>query len=243
MLFNFNYLKDKKMKYLMLLLLVSLSSAVYGEELIVDKKYRTMVDFIVKDNADKGFTVGAKSKFKVMNIMDDDTYAIKFTNLYQYTDAQNTGVDSPLSFNHTYFVAKKDSADIPLNSIVELSLAGIVSGPLVVPFKYRLDDKSTSGEATVGYYAGYCFDIPLGDDYVCLSPFLAAGITQVSVSSMQNGELKSDSKSGISWATGFLIQNWDSVNIGVVYGQDRIGDSTWQHEGEGWISISIGWDI
>jgi len=238
------------MKISMLLLLMclssSLSTAVFSEELVVDKKYRTKVDFIVKDAAGNEVPVGAKSKFKVMNLLeDDDVYTIKFTNLYQFTNEEFTLENSPVSVNHTYFVAKKDDIGITLNSIVEPSLAGMVSGPLVVPFKYRLNDKSISGEATLGYYAGYCFDVPLGwtDEYVCLSPFLSAGLTQVSVSSMQNGELKSDSKVGISWATGFLIQNWDSVNIGIVYGQDRIGDSTWQHEGEGWISISIGWEI
>jgi len=236
-----------KISILFLLICVStiVSTAAFSEELVVDKKYRTKVDFIVKDTADNEVPVGAKSKFKVMNLLENDTYAIKFTNLYQFIDTDLNLANSPVSVNHTYFVSKKDGRGIPLDSIVEPSLAGMVSGPLVVPFKYRLNDKSTSGEATLGYYAGYCFDIPLGwtDEYVCLSPFVAAGITQVSVSSMENGELKSDSKSGISWATGFLIQNWDSVNIGVVYGQDRIGDSTWQHEGEGWISISIGWEI
>jgi len=33
------------------------------------------------------------------------------------------------------------------------------------------------------------------------------------------------------------------VNIGLVYGQDRIGDKTWQHEGNDWISFMIDWDI
>ena len=33
------------------------------------------------------------------------------------------------------------------------------------------------------------------------------------------------------------------MNIGVIYGQDRIGDNTWEHEGDGWWSIMIDWEL
>lgn len=72
---------------------------------------------------------------------------------------------------------------------------------------------------------------------------MSAGLTQVSVPSSSDPK-KTDDKSGITIAAGFLLQNWSNINIGFVYGQDRIGeDQNWQHEGKGWLSFIIGWDL
>ena len=76
---------------------------------------------------------------------------------------------------------------------------------------------------------------------VGITPMLSAGLTQVSVAD-GTGE-GTENKSGFTWTAGFLFQNWDGMNIGIVYGEDRIGDSQWEHEGDGWWSISMGWEI
>lgn len=94
----------------------------------------------------------------------------------------------------------------------------------------------------MGYYAGYSFDIPIWktNDSIPLTPFISAEITQVSV---PNAEGDSDYKSGITWAAGLLIKNWEGITIGLTYGEDRIGDKDYKYEGKGWISFMIGWEV
>ena len=112
---------------------------------------------------------------------------------------------------------------------------------MIVPFKYRLDDDTITGEAALGYYAGYRCEMRIlfTDHILNCSPFIAGGLSQVSVE--ENGEI--ENKSGFTWAAGLLINNWANLNIGIVYGEDRIGDENWEHEGEAWISFMVGWDI
>ncbi|WP_115719635.1 hypothetical protein [Gallaecimonas mangrovi] len=246
------------MKKLILIIVVTLISySSQAAELIKDKSYRARTNLVVSDGKNNGLKVGAQSKFVILDNDDKDKYAIKFMNIYQYgeilppqkrtlkvtTEYKNSDVIK----GDIYYLSKDEVNGVPVENRVQQSFGGLVSGPLIVPFKYRLDDKSIGGDATVGYYAGWGIEtnfFNLSDTYVTFTPFLSAGLTQVSVlSEAEDGTTKTDSKSGFSWATGILIKNWDSVNIGIVYGQDRIGDQDWQHEGEGWFSISIGWEM
>ncbi|MDH4273818.1 MAG: hypothetical protein OEW08_02140, partial [Gammaproteobacteria bacterium] len=130
---------------------------------------------------------------------------------------------------------------ISLTKSVLPSFAGPASGPLIVPFKYRLNDKSLTGESAIGYYAGYRIEprIPLTNTRVPLSPFIAGGLTQINMAT--NGD--TDNKTGVTIAVGFLVQNWAGVNIGLVGGQDRIGNGAWVHEGKNWVSFMIGWNL
>ena len=115
------------------------------------------------------------------------------------------------------------------------------AGPLIVPFKYRTGDKSLAGDATIGMYAGITFEPGCTQSNWCFrfTPLISAGLFQVSVS---DGE-ETESKSAATWTAGFLITNWTDINICVVYGQDRIGDKEWEHEGDGWWSVMIGWEL
>jgi hypothetical protein len=224
-----------------------------ADELTKDNKYRAKTALKVSsDGTNFDLKVGSQSKFIILDNDNKDKYAIKFTNIYPYnvikstrtTDDYKSENASDVIEDDVYYLSKTEVNGVPIESKVEQSFGGVVSGPLIVPFKYRLDDKSIGGDATVGYYAGYGFDVPISDQYITVTPFLSAGLTQVSVlSEADDGTTTTDSKSGFSWATGFLISNWDSVNIGIVYGQDRIGDENWTHEGEGWVSISVGWEL
>ena len=69
--------------------------------------------------------------------------------------------------------------------------------------------------------------------------FIAGGLTQISVTEDE----ETSNQTGVSLAAGILIQNWAGVNIGLVYGEDRIGNQDWEHEGEGWLSFMVGWEI
>lgn len=246
-----------KLKIAFLLFFLIGGSAAASAELEISKSYRALTEIEVKSSltSTTPIFVGAESKFMVLELVNDDNYAIVFERIYYartQTGTQNNSTTSTqppsAEFGRTYILPKKSSQNVTVANTVVQSLSGFTSGPLVVPFKYRLNDDSISGESTLGYYAGWniedlTFGV-FGNRRLTLTPFLSAGLTQVSVSSIgDNGEVNSDTKTGVTWAGGLLLKNWDNLNIGLVYGQDRIGDGTWEHEGEGWISLSVGWEF
>jgi hypothetical protein len=241
-------LPENTMKIILILTILAIFSLTNAEELINDGVYRARVSFAVTDpnslDPNTEIRVGGQTKFRVINNPNQNAYMIRFVNVYRVQSKTATGVsyaESNVVTSDIYKLNKKSSSNIPIESIVEPSASGLTSGPLIVPFKFRLNDGTISGDATVGYYAGYGFDLPLGDKYVTITPILSAGLSQVTV--FDKNTDKSQSKSAATWATGLLIQNWDKINIGLVYGQDRIGDRNWEYEGDGWISISFGWAL
>jgi len=245
------------MKKILIPLLIIIPINSYSAELIKDKTYRARTTIDVTDNSKNTIKVGAQSKFIIIDNDDKDKYAIKFLNIYSYGEIippKNRNDNNFVQYKNSevingdiYYLSKTEVNGVPIESRAQQSFGGVVSGPLVVPFKYRLNDKSITGDATVGYYAGWGIEtnfFTLSDTYVTFTPFLSAGLTQISFTTVAaDGTTKSESQSGFSWATGILIKNWDSVNIGLVYGQDRIGDKEWEYEGKGWMSISIGWEV
>lgn len=236
-----------------------LSAGVIAEDALeVNKVYRAKVNLTVEDANQNYLIAGSKSKFRVIDASDDNSYAVSFTKVYKVTilnedfvgkssneidssDSLLKSVYSGVVSDEIYYLPKKfGKNNINTFNSVEESFGGFVSGPLIVPFKYRFDDKSITGDATIGYYAGYGWDVLT----LNLVPFLSGGISQVSVSTTaEDGSVQSDNKTGFTVATGFLIKNWDKVNIGLVFGQDRIGNKNWEHEGEWWFSFSVGWEL
>lgn len=104
-----------------------------------------------------------------------------------------------------------------------------------------MDDESLSGDAEIGLYAGITFEFGCTKSNWCvqITPLISAGISQISISDDDDTE----NRSAATIACGLLITNWADLNIGLIYGQDRIGDSDWEHEGEGWLSFMIGWQL
>ena len=215
------------------------------EGLEVGKIYRlnkTLRDVASASTPTENDYVAAKdSKFKVVYI-SDDSYVVRFVTIYEDGGEEEGKDKKSVEYDEEYLVKKSmHAAKVPLDRSVTLSKGGPVSGPLIVPFKYRLDDDSLTGEATIGYYAGYNMEprIWFTDWRVPVSPFIAAGLSQVSVSN--NGD--ETNQTGVTLAVGILVQDWAGVNIGLVYGQDRIGDKSWEHEGEDWVSFMVGWQL
>jgi len=196
--------------------------------------------------------IGYGTKFEILNNTSDDYYVIKLIDLYDYyenIDGLVTEIASPAVTHVIYYLNKNNGdSNVKTSDLVYSSFDGLSSGPLVVPFKYRSDDKSISGEVAVGYYIGYAVPLNWISDKlktVSFTPIASIGVSQISVAETTgtNNEIKTENRTGFTWAVGFLLNNWDGVNVGLVYGQDRIGDSTWEHEGKPWYSVSIGWDI
>lgn len=221
------------------LLILCCNLNVYAMEMEEGKTYRldkSVLNLTRTRDQQTGFIAAQRSKFIVVdNAIDPNAYVVRFITIYD-----NDNTKSTVTIDDEYKLARV-IGDTDILKSVQPSLSGPVSGPLIVPFKYRLDDKSLSGEAAIGYYAGYRTEpnIPGTKIRIPVSPFIAGGLSQINTST--NGD--TDNRTAVTIAAGILIQNWANVNIGFVVGQDRIGDDSWQYEGENWVSFMIGWDL
>lgn len=242
----------KKLCFIFVLFLPTLG---FSQELVAGKVYRTKVDLIVGDTiaqamSGNGRSVGANTKFEVLDNSLADVYVVRMRRLYGYSElkpiATRTNKDyktmhpSDVVEDKIYYLAKKvgDQNLIAVETVVRKSYSSIVSGPMVVPFKYRTGDKSISGEAMIGYYAGLGWD--LLDTGVGFTPYIAGGLSQINVITGTSTTATQETKTGVTLAVGVIIQGWDTVNIGIAFGQDRIGDQQWVHEGKTWASFSVG---
>ncbi len=225
---------------LILLLFVFVAGSALANDLEEGKIYRfeITVDYLTKPDGSGQYLAARPSKFIVLDASDANNYLIRFVKTYNIGSRENRIVTT-VRVDEAYLLPKNHS-NTPASSIAILSLSGPVSGPLIVPFKYRLDSKNLTGEATLGYYAGYSVSIPIGNgNRLPITPFLSGGLSIVS--DTEDGD--NDNKSAFTWSVGLLIQNWANVNIGLLYGEDRTGDQSWEYEGEGWISFMVGWSF
>jgi hypothetical protein len=175
---------------------------------------------------------------------------VSIRKIHYYDPVQNTDVfaKSPGIVGTSYFIPKQIGTTtnpiLPLSSITLQSESDQVSGPLIVPFKYRTDDDSLDvGDVTVGFYFGHRFETSRLDT-TSFIPFVSAGLSSVSVDRIDpndNNSSQDTNEAAFSAAIGVLISNWDEMNAGLVIGADWLGDNDWEHEGELWISISVGW--
>ena len=219
------------------------TSAVYAKDLEVESIYRlgmTVENLKEIGNSDKNYTALKNSKFQVIDMQKDGSqYIIQFTKIYKSKNELYASVNWVI-YEKAYILPKQIET-VDITNVSKISLTGLSAGPLIVPFKFRLNDKSLSGDAEVGVYAGVTFEPGCTKSNWCfrITPLVSAGISQVSV--MDGTGVKNRSAATI--AAGFLITNWANLNIGLIYGQDRIGDSDWEHEGKGWLSFMIGWQL
>ncbi len=151
--------------------------------------------------------------------------------------AQIQWEESTVKYRQAYRLGRKYEGKLNVAEFVSESVYGPISGTLVVPFKYRLDTKTISGDAGLGYYVGWSW--ALGPRRLSVSPIFSAGISQVSIESTS----KAKSTTAVTVAGGLLLRNWSGVNIGFVAGFDKTGEdvSVFPHEGEPWISFMVGW--
>lgn len=214
----------------------------FGQQLEEKKIYRldiSVYDLTHVRDGQTGFAASYNNSFVVVDATSESYYVVRFLNINKLPSVTNVTSDEQYKLQKKYGIT---GSEVEITKSVKPVLSGPTSGPLIVPFKYRLDDENISGEAAIGYYAGYSIEflIPLTDTAISFSPIIAGGISQINVAA--NG--KTETKTGVTWAAGLLIQNWANVNIGLVYGQDRIGNSNnWEHEGQGWVSFMVGWNI
>lgn len=115
----------------------------------------------------------------------------------------------------------------------------IAHGLLIVPFKLRNEDKTLTGESSLGYYIG------LENQWLQakFSYVLAAGLTLIPIADATG---KVDEKTGVTAAAGWIFTTMDNFQIGAFIGIDHLGGDNgknWKYEDDPWISISIGYNF
>ncbi len=115
------------------------------------------------------------------------------------------------------------------------------SGVLIVPYKFVFASSSlASGSFTIGPYAGYTTDL-WGSEWTFP---LVAGITKVSVPSLQNGVARTTEKAGLTIATGVLFSpggKASNIKTGFILGIDELGkDSGYDDNGKLWLGLYVG---
>lgn len=122
---------------------------------------------------------------------------------------------------------------------------GWAYGPLFVPFKMRFHDKSLTGEASLGGYLGYHWEVAR----VPIIVGVHAGLTLVSVGKDEPTTPNindTETTSAFAWGFAMIIKPDDTFQAGIVLGTDRIGGDKgdkWSHEGKWWLSIAIGFNF
>ncbi len=114
------------------------------------------------------------------------------------------------------------------------------TGILFVPYKYGLANHSlTQGSITIGPYFGRSAYFSSLDITITIP--IAAGISNVSVPSLQNGTAVTTQKTGLSIATGFVANISGKLNTGLLLGVDQLGpNSGYQDNGKLWLGLYIG---
>lgn len=224
---------------LLLLPVVGLAQGL--EEKTVYRLDVSVYDLVSVRDETPGIIAGAGSKFVVIGFdADKEVYIVRFITVDdpEKDPVSNKKIPATVKKDEAYKL-KRIAGGLPIEKSVQKAMDGFVSGPLIVPFKYRQDDGTISGQATVGLYIGYAGEPKIygTEQRISIAPFIAGGVTQIDVAS--NGATQS--RSGFTLATGLLIKNWANANFGAVYGSDWIGDKTWAHEGKGWVSVMVGW--
>jgi len=112
-------------------------------------------------------------------------------------------------------------------------------GLLVIPFKFRTEDQSLSGQSTLGYYFGNKSEYLSGSG----TYFGSIGLSQVDVP--VSGK-STETKTGLSISGGYIFESIDGFQVALVVGSDRLGGSAgddWVYEKDIWVSIGLGFNL
>ncbi|WP_138441341.1 hypothetical protein [Marinobacter alexandrii] len=79
------------------------------------------------------------NKFEVLQEKSDGNFLIRFEEVYEGDENRFKGVDW-VRWDEVYTLPKTISGSIDAAKSSKESIAGLSAGPLIVPFKFRLDD-------------------------------------------------------------------------------------------------------
>lgn len=177
-------------------------------------------------------TAGPDSDFHILGFSDDHTkFLVYFTDVKRVKDV--TG--------DIQYVAEDTLYEIDRSRLTPIYYRRwrISHGLLIIPFKLRMEDKSLTGQSTIGYYIGREEEhLQAGWNWV-----IAGGLTLIPVTDA-GGE--TEEKTGATLAVGWILKTIDNFQLGAFAGVDHIGGSageSWKFEDDPWVSLSIGFEF
>jgi hypothetical protein len=113
--------------------------------------------------------------------------------------------------------------------------SGVEVGVLTIPFRMQLTDGELSAGGSLGGYAGYRTKV-----FGVTTSFIgAAGLSFVPISNINSSHV--DTKTGVTLAFGIIFVLAPPAQIGFILGTDMLGSTSYQYNGKGWITFSVGY--
>ncbi len=206
----------------------------------VDDKYVHKYDVPRKDVfftfdagkcGDKGYAAGEYASFKIVSVIDDNTYEVVLTNNNVDDPDDYPGFEFAKMRNHYYCISK----DV-IETYFRKAGVRVDFGTLVVPFKLRFDPVSITAGGELGGFLGFY----LGKSN--FMPLVHAGFTFVSLNDA-NAEVP-ETKLGFTGGVGFVSQFGPRFEAGLISGIDLFeGVEDWQYKYSPWLSLQIGYSF
>lgn len=130
---------------------------------------------------------------------------------------------------------------------------GWTTGALTVPFKYFPSSRNITSTVSIGGFMGYTWEHIFTSQFT-LTPVLSAGVTSITVESIQPNAAAgaanptSANLTGVGWAVGGILtlDKRGGFQIGLVGGKDYVGANSaipYKYEGNWWWGLAIGYQF
>jgi hypothetical protein len=190
-----------------------------GDYYTVDVK--TPKNIYIADSSEASCSLEAGTVIKIRSVENDEIY-FQITNNEEDTKSGVLYYISRLDFTEKYFSSK----------------FYVRGGVLVTPFKYRPDKSKFYPGGNIAAAGSFSYNI-LG---VSLQPLFFAGLTAISVSDLNAGEVNTETKWGFTAGMGINFDIYEAFNVGFVSGWDMI-DSSWESNGKIWLALSFNYKL
>ncbi len=107
-------------------------------------------------------------------------------------------------------------------------------GILLTPFKFRPDKSKFYPGGNIAAAGSFTYNM-LG---IGIQPLFFGGLTAVSITDLNSGELNTETKLGFTTGIGINFDVAEAFNIGFVSGWDIV-DSNWESNGKIWLALSF----
>jgi hypothetical protein len=238
-------MKPKRSDLLMALIIIS--TEIFAQSSLSLYRLETNIAGFTNANSRsiKIYVAGRGSEFKFTNITDKD-YIVQFKKVVEVSDEE---------FDD--FVAKYNNQRNQPDQIVKLGeentgdlftiiaadllswsysfVRGVAWGPLSIPFRLSLSDGSVLSGGSIGLYGG-CSFVLFG---LKTTPLVSCSLSSIPTVNVNSAKI--DTKWGITGAFGLVFNIVESFQLGLVFGLDHIGDSSWVYEDKLWGSLGVGY--
>jgi len=173
------------------------------------------------NNNQEKYSLDVGTVIKIRSVENDEIY-------FQITNTEEDSLSGVL-----FYISRLDFTEKYFSSKFYVR-----SGVLVTPFKYRPDKSKFYPGGNIAAAGSFSYNI-LG---VSLQPLFFAGLTAISVSDLNAGEVNTETKWGFTAGMGVNFDVYEAFNVGFVSGWDMI-DSDWESNGKVWLALSFNYKL